>query len=216
MAYAQTIAYDVRWRQAGSDAPWTMRQFPADSGLTLPDLERGLPYDIELRSVAASGRVSTWVTANVSVAPTNRLGALALPTNIIGNQTSMWGMDTEVTYAASSPAEGAASATISMSAGTLVIGGTTINYSASTASVTGTAGTTRTFYLYYDDPRLQGGTHALGVVTNIVDTANVDGRIAIGSVTVQFPAAGSSGGGGGGIGGGGGGGGSHQQPQQIL
>jgi len=214
MAAAETVAYDVRWR-ASSESVWKERRYPVGPRITLGDVERGLIYSVQVRSVAASGRSSDWVAYTVALPGTNRVGALALPTNVIGNQPSMWGMDTEVTYSAASPVEGEGTATISMSAGALVVGGTTINYGASSGSVTGAPGTSRRIYLYYDDPRLEGGTRALGIANNIVDTANVDGRIAITSLIVQFPAPGGTGGGGGGIGGGGGGGGSHEQPNQV-
>ena len=215
MARPPAVAYVLRWREAGSDAVWQEKRFPVGPSLVLDEVERGTNYEMEVCSVAGNGRSSEWVPLAVNVAASNRVGALALPTNVIGNQPSMWGMDTEVTYSATSPVEGEGTATISMSAGALVVGGTTINYGASSASVTGAPGTSRRVYLYYDDPRLEGGTRALGVANNVVDTANVDGRIAITSLVVQFPAPGGSGGGGGGIGGGGGGGGSHDQPQVI-
>lgn len=73
--------------------------------------------------------------------------------------------------------------------------------------MTGAAGEKLIAYLFYDDPRLEGGSKALGVTTNVVETANVNGRIALSAVVVTFPAAGGTSTGGGSIGGGGGSGG---------
>ncbi len=182
----------------------------------LRDLERDEDYEVEARSLGVGDLASAWVAQTVNVPATNRIGALALPPNVITNQSSMWGMDTEVTYAAVSPISGDAEATISMTAGTLVVGETTIGYGASSALVTGTPGTSRLAYLYYDDPKLQGGSLELGVATTPVEASNVYGRVAITSVLVEFPAPGSTGGGGGGIGGGGGGGGPHRPEQQAV
>lgn len=174
-----------------------------------------MTYDVEARNIGANGRSSDWVEATVVVPDTNRKGALALPTNVVGNQASMWNMGTEVTYSAVSPATGDSVATISISASSLIVGGRTINYGASSAQITGEAGTSKKVYLYYDDPRWQGGNRPLGVTDNIVNSANVNGRIAITSLTLKFPEPGSSGGGGGDIGGGGGGGGAHEHPQMV-
>ncbi|OOW67086.1 hypothetical protein Xmar_07695 [Xanthomonas axonopodis pv. martyniicola] len=204
---APTIAYDVRYRPAGdTEHGWQTRQFAASEAIQLTELGRGVAYEIQVRSVAASGRSSAWVDASVQVANTNRLGAAALPN--IANQQAMWDIDTAVSYAASSDAAGVSTATITVSGGTLVIGSMTVSYGGSSASISGTAGTSRTVFLYYDDPQLVGGTLPLGIADNIVASANVDGRVAISSVSLAFPAAGSSSTGGGGIGGGGGSGGS--------
>lgn len=202
--------YEIRYRPADDDdADWLAERVPPTPNIALTGLQSGVLYLFEARSIGGNGRSSDWVPVLVTVPETNRTGALALPTNVIGNRASMWNVDTSVTYAATSPAAGASSATISVSAGTLVIGGSTIAYGASSATVTGTAGTSKIVYLYYDDPRMQGGSRVLGVADNVVESANVDGRIAVTSLKIDFPAAGGSGGGGGGIGGGGGGGGAN-------
>lgn len=99
---------------------------------------------------------------------TNRVGAAALPN--VGNQQSMWDMTKSVTFVASSDAEGASVATISVTAGTLVVGSVQVAYAASSASLTGTAGQKVTVYLYYYDPQLQGGSRQLRVTTNVVET----------------------------------------------
>lgn len=88
------------------------------------------------------------------------------------------------------------SATISVTAGTFAMGSQQVSYSASSASVSGTSGTSTTFWLYYDDPGLTGGSKTLVASTAVVDTYNSDSRVLVGSVAVAFPASGSSGGGG--------------------
>lgn len=202
-----TVAYEVRWRPTGdTETAWQTGRFSTSQALRVTELERGIAYDVQVRSIGANGRSSAWVDAAVAVATTNRLGAAALPN--VANQQAMWDVDTSVTYAASSNVSGESTATISVSAGTLVIGGVTVNYGASSATIDGEADEEVTVYLYYDDPRLQGGTLPLGLTSNIVETANVDGRVAIGPVSLKFPAAGGSSTGGGSIGGGGGSGGS--------
>lgn len=213
---APAVAYDVRYRIAEGDADWTVERFPLAAEIIIGGVLRGTAYEAEICAVAANGRTSAWVPCPVTVPDTNRTGALALPANVIGNQASMWDVDTSVTYASEADTEGLAQATISVSAGTLVIGSQTISYGASSAVVTGAAEEQRTVYLYYDDPRLAGGSKPLGVADNIVDSANVYGRIAITSLKITFPVAGGTGGGGGGIGGGGGGGGARDPEQQQV
>lgn len=215
---APAVQREVRWRVAGPEpSDWITQVQVASSELSLTGLTRGVLYDIQIRNVAANGKKSNWVDISKLIATTNREGAAALPTNAVANQASMWDMSTSVTYNASSTAEGASTATISVSAGTLIIGGRSISYAPSSAAVTGTAGSQKTYYLYYDDPNLLGGARTLGLADNVVDSANVDGRIALTSITLKFPAAGQTGSGGGGIGGSGGSGGTRPgQNQQIA
>lgn len=210
-------AIEIRWRIVGDDA-WMIRRYPVGTPVTLRDLERDEDYEVEARNIGVGDLASAWVAATITVPATNLTGALALPPNVVTNQSSMWGMDTEVTYAAESPLSGDSEATISMSAGTLVVGEVDISYDASSAAVTGAPSSSRVVYLYYDDPRLEGGARELGVSDTPVGAANVYGRVAITPVLLQFPGPGDTGGGGGGIGGGGGGGGPHtpQQPQLPL
>ena len=209
-------AIDVRWRRTGTDT-WQVRRFLPNAPIQLRDVDLGQGYDVEAQSIGLPGvPPSAWVSVTVTVPDTNRRGVLALPPNAITNQSSMWGMDTSVTYAAASPETGDATATISMTAGSLIVGDKTISYGASSATVTGPPSTSRTVYLYYDDPRLEGGSKPLGVASTPVEAANVYGRVAITSVKVNFPAPGGSGGGGGGIGGGGGGGGPLRPPEDEV
>lgn len=204
-------AIEVRWRPIGG-AAWQTRRYVPGAKIQLREIERGEDYEVEARSIGVGQLASEWVPAIVTVPQTNRTGALALPTNVVGNQSSMWDVDTSVTYEAVSDASGDSEATISVSAGTLVIADRTISYGASSAQVTGAADETVVVYLYYDDPQWQGGSRPLGVTTSVVESANAYGRIAITSLTLKFPPAGESGGGGGGIGGGGGGGGTRPPP----
>jgi hypothetical protein len=91
------------------------------------------------------------------------------------------------------------SATISVTAGNAVSGNTVIPYSAMSKVVTGTANTTVQYYLYIHDPLYAGGAQTLQASTVFDNTADDDGSIYIGFVTVVFPAIGggtSSGGGG--------------------
>ncbi|HGM6772859.1 TPA: hypothetical protein ACKQAW_003456 [Stenotrophomonas maltophilia] len=199
-------SYELRVREVGApDTAWQYRSQVAGQVFVVRELQRGTPYELQMRSIGVNGRASDWVDVAVNVPDTNRVGAAALPN--IGNQQSMWDMTTSVTFAASSDAEGASVATISVTAGTLVIGSVQVAYAASSASLTGTAGQKVTVYLYYYDPQLQGGSRQLRVTTNIVETANTNGNVAITALQITFPPAGSSGSGGGSIGGGGGSGG---------
>lgn len=208
-------AIEVRWRMAGDDG-WQSRRYLPGALVQIREIERAEGYEVQARSIGVGQLVSEWVPATITVAPTNRTGALALPTNVVGNQSSMWNIGTSVTYSAVSPISGDSEATISVSAANLVVGSRTISYAASSAQVTGTPGTSKRVYLYYDDSNFQGGSRPLGVTENIVESANVDGRIALTSLLLEFPEPGSSGGGGGDAGGGGGGGGAHDQPSQQV
>ncbi|MBN4937340.1 hypothetical protein JY409_04690 [Stenotrophomonas maltophilia] len=208
-------SYELRVREVGApDTAWQYRSQVAGQVFVVRELQRGTPYELQMRSIGMNGRASEWVDVEVNVPDTNRVGAAALPN--IGNQQSMWDMTTSVTFAASSDAEGASVATISVTAGTLVIGSVQVAYAASSGSLTGTAGQKVTVYLYYYDPQLQGGSRQLRMTTNIVETANTNGNVAIAALQITFPAAGSSGSGGGSIGGGGGSGGAKNPAFEEL
>ena len=206
-------AIEVRWRIVG-DAAWQVRRYVPGAQIKIREIGRGDEYEVEARSIGVAQLASEWVPVTVLVTPTNRIGALALPTNVVGNQSSMWNIGTSVTYAAVSPTSGDSEATISVSAASLVVGSRTINYAASSATVTGTPGTSKRVYLYYDDYNFQGGSRPLGVSDNIVSAANADGRIALTSLLLEFPEPGGTGGGGGDAGGGGGGGGARPPEQE--
>lgn len=207
------IAMDVRYRVADVVDPgeWISVRFPVGQDIRLDKVVRGLTYDIELRNVDHTGRLSLPVEIQHTVATTVREGALALPVNAFANRGSVWNVDTSVTYSATDSV-----ATISVSAGTLVSGGRTISYSASSAEIPGTPEEQKVVYLYYDDPWLQGGPVDLGVTDDYITSLAGDGRIAITTLTITFPAVGAPPNtGGGGIGGGGGGGGAGNIVQDI-
>lgn len=202
---SQVIAREVRWRPvvAGVPADWSYVRLLPNQAFSLPDAVRGTTYQIQARNLGIRGTSSPWVAAPAhTVAATIREGTLALPVNSIANLSSVWNVDTSVTYNATD-----SSATVSVSAGTLVIGGETVAYGASSAVVPGAPSTTKTVYLYYDDPTLSGGSLTLGVTEDFITSMAGNGRIAITTLLINFPAAGGTSTGGGGIGGGGGGGG---------
>jgi hypothetical protein len=89
------------------------------------------------------------------------------------------------------------SATITLAAFT-VLSGTNISYNAMSASVTGTAGSTVTYYLYFDDPNYAGGTQTLVATTNGNDVYSGIGRVYAGPLNVTYPTSGGGSGGGGG------------------
>lgn len=198
------IAQELRYRVAGVDGTeWIVDRIPAGRNIELRSVRRGVTYDVEIRNVDHTGRMSAPATLQHTVGSTVREGALALPVNSVANISSVWDVDTSVTYSATDSV-----AMVSVSAGTLVIGGTTINYGASSASVAGAPETEKTIYLFYDDPRLEGGSVDLGVTEDYITSTAGNGRIAITTLKITFPAVGAPPStGGGGIGGGGGGGG---------
>jgi len=110
-------------------------------------------------------------------------------------------VDTSVTFSADS-----STATISVSAGTFLVGGQSITYSASSGTVSVSPGVEKTFYLYYDDPRMQGGSLPLGITDDRITSMAGNYRVAISSVRFTPPNPGDPPiSGGGGIGGSGGG-----------
>lgn len=209
------VAHEFRYRIAGSDeSDWIIDRVVAGQIIEISQVQRGVTYDIEVRNIDHTGRMSDPAVFQNTVGTTIREGALALPVNSIANISSVWNVGTSVTFNATD-----SSATISVSAGSLVIGGETINYGASSATVVGVPTEKKTYYLYYDDPRLEGGTLPLGVTEDFITSMAGDGRVAINNIEITYPAVGAPPvTGGGGIGGGGGGGGSKNPPtnQQQL
>src|SRR5690606_29476041 len=110
--------YDVRFRVDGSEEEWTQIRFPVDADIVIPDVVRGADYLVDVRSVSAEGRTSEWVELEVTVPTSNREGAAALPANAVGNITSVWDVDTEVSFEAVTDGSGDSEATIDVSAGT--------------------------------------------------------------------------------------------------
>jgi hypothetical protein len=89
------------------------------------------------------------------------------------------------------------SCTFTPSAATFVGGGDSIAYNASSLTVSGTAGSTVTYYLYYDDPGMTGGSKTLQATTNQITSLNANGRVLLGKVAVTYPTSGTGGGSGG-------------------
>jgi predicted phage tail protein len=86
------------------------------------------------------------------------------------------------------------SCTFTPSAASFVGGGDSIAYNASSLTVSGTAGSTVTYYLYYDDPGMTGGSKTLQATTNQITSLNANGRVLLGSVKVTYPTSGTGGG----------------------
>ena len=197
---APVVALEVRWRTE-DETSWQTLRLPPRTAFDIPNAVRGETYTVELRNVGSNGMLSAPTILEVTIPTTNREGAAALPPVAVGNVGSRWVSGTSVTYAASDT-----SATISVTAGTLQIGDKQISYGASSAVISGTAEEERLVYLYYDDPRLEGGTRTLGVTTDRVASMANFGRVFIANLLVVFDVSGGGGSGGGGdIGGGGGG-----------
>lgn len=195
------VAQEVSYREYGSGEGFTVFRVPNGADITLRDVVRGLSYEVEVRNVDHTGRLSAPATFTHTVAATAREGALALPPNVFANIPSTWDVDTSVTFSADS-----ATATISVSAGTFLVGGQSITYAASSGTVSVSAGVEKTFYLYYDDPRMQGGSLPLGITDDRIASMAGNYRIAISSVRFTPPNPGDPPvTGGGGIGGHGGG-----------
>jgi len=97
-----------------------------------------------------------------------------------------------------------ATATISVGAGSALIGSQSVSYNATSAGVTGTGGATVRFYLYVDDATFAGGTRTLIATSDPNANFQSDDRVWLGFADVTFPTSGTGGGNGGGGGGGGG------------
>lgn len=205
--------YEVRYRiQSDLTTDWTVMTFSTATLIELPIVRRDVTYDIEIRAIDSSGRMSEPSIHSVVMNPAPREGALALPVNSIANITSVWDVDTSVEFSATSDL-----ATVTVSAGTLVIGGKSISYGASSASIAVTPSQQTTVYMYYDDPQLRGGTLPLGLTKSYIESVAGNGRVAINFITFTPPAPGDPPvTGGGGIGGGGGGGGAHNPAEEVI
>ena len=121
-----------------------------------------------------------------------------LPPLLTAGATTTW---QSLTIGYSAAAGTPATATISVSAANilgLIASGGTVSYGASSQSVSGTGGTSPTYFLYYIDPGYAGGTLTLHATTTGNDLRQQLGIVYIGSVVVAFPTSGTSSGGGGG------------------
>lgn len=109
----------------------------------------------------------------------------------VGNYGAGWSGGS-ITYSATTT-----SATITAAASNLRLGSSSLSYSASSVTVSGSAGTTATYYLYYDDDGYTGGAKTLNATTSQLTTISADGRVLVGTVAVTFPTSGTGGGSGG-------------------
>lgn len=114
-----------------------------------------------------------------------------LPLVTWGNYGGMWSGLT-LNYSTTTT-----SCTFSASAGSFVGGGDSIPYNASSVTVSGTAGSTVVYYLYYDDPSMTGGSKSLQATTAQLTSLNANGRVLVNKVSVTYPTSGTGGGGGG-------------------
>lgn len=195
------VGQEVSYRQSGTGEGFTVFRIREGEAITLRDVVRGLTYDVEVRNIDHTGRLSAPATFTHTVSTAAREGALALPTNVFANVPSTWNVDTSVTFSADS-----STATISVSAGTFLVGGQSISYAASSGTISVTPGVLKTYYLYYDDPRMQGGSLPLGITDDRIASMAGNYRVAITSVKFTAPNPGDPPvTGGGGIGGHGGG-----------
>lgn len=95
--------------------------------------------------------------------------------------------DNAITYSGT-----AAAMTISVPSTTLYNGSWQVTYNASSAVVSGPAGATFYYTLYYDDPGQVGGSQTLHAVANRLVASNSDSRVVVGyRIPVTFPSSGS-------------------------
>lgn len=114
------------------------------------------------------------------------------------NLRSTW---TGQTISYSATAGSPATATISVTAATLLAGAASKAYNAMSVGVSGTGGSTVTYYLYFDDPTYAGGAQTLVATTTGSNIYGANGRVYVGSIPVTFPTSGSGSGAGSGGGG---------------
>ncbi|MDE2470456.1 MAG: hypothetical protein KGL35_17350, partial [Bradyrhizobium sp.] len=205
-AYAQVLAYTTNT----TGSAWTV---PANTYPFFAYVDDLFAYaltnlDTDAQDGVVNGRMAMADVYNVGGA--NRVGLrIAGSGHQIGDQRqlppigsanlrSTW---TGQTISYSATAGTPATATISVTAATLLMGGVSIAYNAMSVGVSGTGGNTVTYYLYFDDPGYAGGAQTLVATTTGSNIYGANGRVYAGSVAVTFPTSGS----GSGIGSGGGG-----------
>ncbi len=116
-------------------------------------------------------------------------GQRALPPINAANLSSRFTGTISYSASAGSPA----TATISVTPGTLVMGGAdNVYYGSMAVGVSGTNGTNTDFYLYVDDAVFDGGSRTLIATTDPNGLFGSPDRVFIGSVLVAFPASGTS------------------------
>ncbi|MGY3265792.1 hypothetical protein [Lysobacter sp. HA35] len=96
---APILAYEIRYRIAGSGAQWTTRQFPADSTtISIPGLSRTVSYEGEARSLGPGSLASGWVgvsftVAGATLAPRAPTGLTA--TSVADGVALAWSVDAD-------------------------------------------------------------------------------------------------------------------------
>jgi hypothetical protein len=155
-------------------------------------LSRWLQLKLEIGSSATPFDYSDTAADQLGVAGSGfRLGDMRNQVMVgVGNFAAGWSGGS-ITYSSTST-----SATISAAAATLQIGSNSLAYNASSVTVGGSAGTTVTYYLYYDDDGYTGGSKTLNATTSQITSLAANGRVLVGTAPVTFPASGTGGGGG--------------------
>lgn len=192
--------FDIRWRLSGSNGAWsTPKRFTAHSEEVLDGvLTAGKTYDLQARGISACGAPSPWADQGTYSVPAinQRISQGNVSMLTVGGIRSAW-QDLSITYTAT-PTD----ATISATAATLRDGVNNPTYGASSVPVSGSAGTTVTYWLYYDDPDGTGGNLPLEATTVYEDLSANQSRVWVGNTNVEFPTSGSGTGTGGSGGGG--------------
>lgn len=81
MSKTAAVAIEVRWRDAATSGAWSApRSFAVADTITVPNLQRGVAYAFQARSVSACGAKSAWVGKNYTVD-----AAVPPGTNVNGN-----------------------------------------------------------------------------------------------------------------------------------
>ncbi|SEJ56193.1 Putative phage tail protein [Frateuria terrea] len=144
-----------------------------------------LPYDC--RVISAQGySVSDLATEVSGTLSTQR----NLPLVTWGNYGGGWS-GLSVTYTTTTT-----SASFSASAASFVGGGDSIAYNSGNVTVSGSPGATVTYYFYYDDPGMTGGSKSLQATTSQITSLNANGRVFVGQATITYPTSGTGSGGG--------------------
>jgi len=198
-AYIQLVFFDKTGAVAGTGGPSTTSTSWNTYSQQVTAPANSVNFKIYLQNNGAAGSQAAYDGIRLS-----RLRSLAtevkgtlstqrnLPTVSFGNYGSGWiglsfGYNTTPTVA-----------TITATAATLQFGNDQISYNASAVGVTGSAGATVKFYLYYDDPNLVGGSQTLQATTSNITAMANNNRLLLGTATVVFPTSGTGGGSGGG------------------
>lgn len=177
---------------------WVYQRFTATTSIQLVGILRGRTYDLNVRAESASGALSDWSqTYSFPIPDTNRTGSLALSANT-AQKAGVWNASTAVSYSLTST-----SASISLTDAVLTIEGKSIAYSNASVNVSGSPLAQKTFWLYFNDPELQGGTRVLHASEDYEVAIGTRGNIIVFPLDLEFPDAGNTGGGSGGVGGGG-------------